>query len=134
MTGGDGDVGYQLFQDGREALRNNDVEKAAKLLRRSFELDAHGANAHWLSEALVRQGLSQEAVQWSARAYGLALRTAVVATGYADRLIRTGNTPEAGNVLRALLATCPDYGPARRLLATLTASGSPARQRSALDP
>ncbi len=121
----DDDLDYsedtRLYDLGREALDDARPGDALKLLQRSWDLFQHAGTAHQIAVALQALNRPEESLQWHTSAYELNAKNSKFAVAYAESLYTQGRTPEATKVLKRTLKHNRDYGPAKRLLETITA-------------
>lgn len=107
---------YDYYIRAIEAIQENDLIRAEKLLQESLSMEKHFKTHHELAKLLFRSGRQEEAKHHFHAAYLSNQQNDRVAFDYAKNLFGEKKTKAAKEVLRKILERNSTYGPARRLL------------------
>lgn len=108
--------GRLAYGAGVEYDEQGDYEEAIRELLKSAELQEHFKTCERLFDAYSAISDEAHAGLWIGRAFALNPANAQVACKSSQVLVRERRYAEAAQILQALLARHPSYGPARRLL------------------
>ena len=111
---------YDAYVEGRFLLESQRFDEALKVLTESHQELPHFKTALYLSECCRAMGLNTERSFYLKCAYELHPKSNEAATRYAEDLLKTGFTSAGMNVLKSVLSRSPEYGPARKLVLTVS--------------
>ena len=109
-------LGYKLYLDGCDALREQNYNAALSLFLKSVAEQAHFKTYEKIYETLQRLGRDEEGLIYIEKAYELQPTNDKTATLYARTLVNSGKFEIAKEILETTLQRNPTYGPAKKLL------------------
>ena len=105
---------------GHEAQDKGEFDSALRHYFKSLCMDSHFKTHHRIAQIYKEMGQTTDAFDHLVLAFELNPRNDKVAVDYAQAFCEKGNSEEAKNILTQLLERNASYGPASRMLASLS--------------